>query len=118
MPFDRISGPGSSPASIAPRTASASPPISQAELEAFRELKDRLDQLQKRYVRRRLGIIQRVADGAPVQPGRLRPLVSTFTQRRLSASRLAEVLGETEVAELKNLVVPTIQTQLRIIEES
>jgi hypothetical protein len=117
MPFDRISGPESSPASTPRRTASASPPISQSELETYRELKDRLDEMKERLQVQRLDLIRRLLDGAAVQPGRLRAVASTYAQRQLNATKLAEVLGAEAVEELKNLVTPTIQTQLRLTQE-
>jgi hypothetical protein len=136
MRSNRTSGSGRSPArSSTSRTASVPAPtaepgrpngpidappdtISQAVLEAYRQSKDRLDQMKERFETQRRDLIQLLLDGTPVEPGRLRAVVRSSAQRRLSAPKLAEVLGEDEVEELRNLVAPTIQTQLLVTEDS
>jgi hypothetical protein len=96
---------------------SAPPPaIGQAELEAYRALKDQLDRLKERFQEQRLDLIRRLTDGAPVQPGRLRAVIRDSQQRQLTSTKLAEILGVDEVERLKNLVAPTIQTELRVTE--
>jgi hypothetical protein len=71
----------------------------------------------ERLEEHRQDLIRRLLDGADVQPGPLRAVVRSSAQRRLTATKLAEVLGAGEVEELKDLVAPTIQTELRVIED-
>jgi hypothetical protein len=82
--------------------------IQQAVLEEYRRLKTQVRRLYE--VRARL--LDLLAQGAVVEPGCLTVEARRVRQRRLTARRLAEVLGDEAVEELMQWVGPTDCTQL------
>jgi hypothetical protein len=88
--------------------------ISQAELAEYHALMTQKKQVERALEVRRAALIERINDGASIEPGQFRAEVRSYTQQRLTAEALEEILGPAEVEALKSQVTPTFRTELRV----
>jgi hypothetical protein len=91
--------------------------ITQAELAKYHAGRTRLKQLEEELEAQRQDLIQRLDDGAPIEPGQFRAEVRKFTQRPITAKSLGQVLSPDELERLKNLIPPTHRAYLHVTQD-
>jgi hypothetical protein len=88
--------------------------ILQSDLAEYADLREQRRTLDEKIALRRQRLIELDALGARTEPGPWSVSVCTSEVRRLSATALAEAVGDSEVKRLKSLVTPRTQTTVYV----
>jgi hypothetical protein len=97
------------------RTNAVVAAVTQAELEAYLQLRHHRRLLDDDIEVARVGLMERLGQGAPVAPGRLRASVREVEQLRFTHDRLLEALGEEEYLRLTTQIPATLVRQLWVV---
>ncbi len=97
------------------RPVAERPPwLTQEELRTYAELRARQARLADDIRARRAELIRRLAADAPIEPGAYHATLRSYSQRLLTKTRLAEILSEDEIEDLRARVEPTQRLELRV----
>lgn len=99
------------------KTRAKAPPITQAELVAYRRLAARLKLLEADVSERKRDLIARVRARAAVEPGRWLPQVLTRESRHFSAEIVERAFGKDSMLEVYAGIPPTVTYIFGVIEE-
>jgi hypothetical protein len=88
--------------------------IRQDELRRYFERKAEIRRLTEELEAERAGLVQRLADGVPIEPGPYRARLRSYLAQALTTSKLCELLGDAEVERLKEEVAPTPRIELHV----
>ncbi|MHB1561587.1 MAG: hypothetical protein ACYC61_29410 [Isosphaeraceae bacterium] len=94
--------------------AEGAPWITQEDLRTYAELRARQARLDKDIRARRAKLIRRLAADAPIERGAYRAELRSCSQRLLTPTRLAEILNDDEIEDLRERVEPTHRLELRV----
>lgn len=97
------------------RAVAERPPwLTQEELRTYAELRAQQTRLADNIRATRAELIRRLAADAPIEPGAYHTTLRSCSQRLLTKTRLAEILSEDEIEDLRARVEPTQRLELRV----
>jgi hypothetical protein len=89
--------------------------ITQSELERLEWIVERLKELKAESQALRASIIERYSRGAPIESGGLELRIMESVARHFTNSELVRILGQSETERLKRLLIPKVQTSVRVV---